>query len=143
MDDFPSLDLDELRERVESRMAEFSEMHQKMRALTASATSAQRLLTVTVGAQGEVTAVKFHSDGYRSMAPSELEHVVLDTVQRARTQVLDRVKGLVAPLAPEGLDIDDIMAGRIDPGQLTKSHLFTPGGAWGKHGAGSFDDEAD
>ncbi|MFD9123292.1 YbaB/EbfC family nucleoid-associated protein [Kitasatospora sp. NPDC059571] len=143
MDDFPGLDLDELRERVESRMAEFSAMHQKMQALSASATSARRLLTVTVGAQGEVTAVKFHSDGYRSMAPSELEHVVLDTVQRARAQVLEQVKGLVAPLAPAGLDIDDIMAGRLDPGQLAKDHVFTPGMAWGARDAGPFDDEDD
>ncbi|PBC69550.1 YbaB/EbfC DNA-binding family protein [Streptomyces sp. TLI_235] len=143
MDDFPTLDLDEIRQRVESRMAEFSAMHQKMQQLSVSVTSAQHLLTVTVGAQGEVTALKFHSDGYRSMAPSELEHIVLDTLQRARRQVLDQAKALAAPLAPAGLDIDDIMAGRIDPAELTKNHVFDPAAGWGRRGTAAPDDEED
>jgi DNA-binding protein YbaB len=122
MDAFP--DLGVLRQQFTDRMAEFSSLHKRMQELSASATSPQRLLTATVGAQGEVTALKFHSDGYRSMAQSELEHVLLETIKRARQQVMDQMKELANPLAPAGVSIDDVLEGRFDPVDLTSGQVF-------------------
>ncbi|MFE3112038.1 YbaB/EbfC family nucleoid-associated protein [Kitasatospora indigofera] len=125
------MDVDKLRQQFNDRMAEFSSLHQRMQEMSASATSPKRLLTATVGAQGEVTALKFHSDGYRSMAPTELEHLILDTVGRARQQVMDSLKSLVAPLAPEGVSIDDVMEGRFEPVEFFSGDGFPkrPGSA--------------
>jgi DNA-binding protein YbaB len=124
MDALP--DLDELRRQFTDRMTEFTSLHKRLQELSASATSPQRLVTATVGAQGEVTALKFHSDGYRSMAQSELEHVLLDTIKRARRHVMDQMKDLVGPLAPVGASIDDILEGRFDPVDLTSGQVFQP-----------------
>jgi hypothetical protein len=129
MSGFSEASIDELRAKFDNRMAELATMQKDMQALSASATSPQRLLTVTVGAQGEVTGVKFHSDGYRSMAQPELEHVILKTTQVARGKVMSKLKGLMAPLAPAGVDIDDLMEGRVAPGDLMANHDLSPKGA--------------
>ncbi|MFF1870464.1 YbaB/EbfC family nucleoid-associated protein [Kitasatospora herbaricolor] len=139
MDSFSEFDVDKLRQQFNDRMAEFSSLHQRMREISASATSAKRLLTVTVGAQGEVTALKFHSDGYRSMARPELEHLILDTIGRARSQVMDSLKSMVAPLAPEGVNIDDVMEGRFEPVDFLSGDGFPKQS--GPARAGGYDDE--
>ncbi|MFJ8027536.1 YbaB/EbfC family nucleoid-associated protein [Streptomyces sp. NPDC096311] len=68
----------------------------------------------TVGAQGELTGLRFLDGKYRSMSPSQLADAVLDTVQEARSHHARAVRDLFEPLTrpsatmPElpGLEID-------------------------------------
>src|SRR5215207_3543125 len=56
---------------------------QRVAAVSATVTSPQGLVTVTVGGQGEVRTLSFNSQDFRKMAPAELAHVVLETIDRA------------------------------------------------------------
>jgi hypothetical protein len=58
------------------------------------------------------------------MAQSELENVLLETIKRARQQVMDQMKKLANPLAPAGVSIDDVLEGRFDPVDLTSGQVF-------------------
>ncbi|MFF7415487.1 YbaB/EbfC family nucleoid-associated protein [Streptomyces lydicus] len=123
---FADLGIEEMRAKFDSRMSELAAMQQQLLKLSESATSPQRLLTVTVGSQGEVTALKFHSDGYRTMARTELEHVLLETVQSARAKVMVQMKKLMTPLVPAGVDMDALMEGRVTPGDIMARGDFGP-----------------
>ncbi|MGW4757712.1 YbaB/EbfC family nucleoid-associated protein [Streptomyces chartreusis] len=126
--EFADLDLGAIQRQFTAKMDEFSSTQEKLRSLSASATSPKRLLTVTVGAQGELTEVKFHTEAYRTMARAELEHTVMETIVRAREDVLAKMREVVSPLAPQGMSVDDIMSGRFDPGDITESWLSALGG---------------
>ncbi|MFF3515817.1 YbaB/EbfC family nucleoid-associated protein [Streptomyces sp. NPDC002573] len=130
MEPFAGLDLEEIQQQFENRLADFTSLHSRIQSIWASATSPRHLLTATVSAQGDVTHLKFHTDAYRAMAPSELESVVLETIQRARRDALDRMKELVAPLAPAGMSIDDVLAGRFDVKDIMSGQPFAKGDAW-------------
>ncbi len=74
-----------------------------------------RLVTATVDGTGQLTELKFHTDGYRSMAPAELSAAIVEVVGRAQRQMADRVAQIYEPFAPEGVDTHAAMRGELDP----------------------------
>lgn len=100
--------------------------------ISATVTSSQGLVTVTVGGQGEITALTFNSQDYRKMAPAELSQVVLDTVTRARESALQQVMGVIPGTTVGGVSLQDMMQGRVDwdrvlPEQLDIAGFDLPG----------------
>jgi DNA-binding protein YbaB len=97
------------------QQAEFTAMRERVNAVSVTVTSAKRILTVTAGASGEITKLKFNGSGYRDMAPAELSTLVLETIQKARSGVAGKVKEAVGTFTgPGGLTMDDIRSGDID-----------------------------
>ncbi|MEV1046867.1 YbaB/EbfC family nucleoid-associated protein [Streptomyces sp. NPDC049916] len=86
----------------------------QMSAFSSSAFSPDGSVEVSVGGQGEVTAVKFLDGKYRSMTASQLSDAVLGTIQEARSHHSRMVRDLFEPLTrssavmPElpGLELD-------------------------------------
>nr|WP_234314973.1 YbaB/EbfC family nucleoid-associated protein [Streptomyces sp. NRRL F-5135] len=82
----------------------------------ASATirSRDRAVEVTVGAQGELTGLKFPDNKYRNMTGPQLAASVMEAVQEGREQMARRVMDVFAPLTQasggptgiRGVDID-------------------------------------
>ncbi|MFI5620554.1 YbaB/EbfC family nucleoid-associated protein [Streptomyces sp. NPDC051567] len=66
-------------------------------AATASATSKDHMVSVTVGPQGQVVSMTFHTKAYQSMAPAELAAALVTVLNEARarmgSQVIERIKG--------------------------------------------------
>ncbi|WP_435972359.1 YbaB/EbfC family nucleoid-associated protein [Streptomyces sp. Qhu_M48] len=64
---------------------------------TASVTSKDRMVSVTVGPQGQVVSLTFHTKAYQSMAPAELSAALVNVLNEARatmgSQVIERIKG--------------------------------------------------
>jgi DNA-binding protein YbaB len=81
---------------------------------SATTWSKNRVLSVTVGAAGDVTDVTFHSGAYRSMAPAELSALVLGTLRAARADVTAQVREAVAGCLPPGMTAERLFAG-ADP----------------------------
>lgn len=84
-------------------------------------TAKNRLVTATVDATGRLTELKFHTDGYRSMAPAELSAALVEVVERAQRQMADRVAGVYESLAPEGIDTAAVMRGDVDVEQTLRA----------------------
>jgi DNA-binding protein YbaB len=107
--------------QIEQLMAEYQrhrssalDFQQKLREVTAHATSAKGLVTVVVGAQAEVRSIVFHSRAYRTLAPAELAQTLLDTIERARNAVLQQVMQAMPGTALGGVTYEDVLGGRVD-----------------------------
>ncbi|MFE0699688.1 YbaB/EbfC family nucleoid-associated protein [Streptomyces sp. NPDC058872] len=92
-------------------------------AATASATSKDRMVSATVGPQGQVVSMTFHTKAYQSMAPAELAAVLVSVLNEARAdmggQVIEHIKGFqdfgghlrsVAGLSGMPADMDALLA---------------------------------
>ncbi|MEV7929393.1 MULTISPECIES: YbaB/EbfC family nucleoid-associated protein [unclassified Kitasatospora] len=114
-------------EQIEQAMAALEEQQAKMavaakelQAATASVTSKDRMVTATVGAQGQVVSLVFHTTAYRSMAPAQLGQVLADVLNTARADIGERVaetmgafSGLGEALRASmtgGTELDDLFA---------------------------------
>ncbi|CAL9324287.1 YbaB/EbfC family nucleoid-associated protein [Streptomyces sp. SudanB66_2053] len=105
--------LEEATAELESVQSAVADAERQMRAFASSAFSADGSVEVSVGGQGEVTAVKFLDGKYRSMTASQLSEAVLSTIQEARSHHSRMVRDLFEPLTrsaviPElpGMDLD-------------------------------------
>ncbi len=77
-----------------------------------------RLVGAKVDATGELVELKFHSQAYRDMAPTELAAAVTDVVNRARKQMAGRVALAYGPFLPEGIDAEEALSEGFDPHKL-------------------------
>lgn len=74
-----------------------------------------RLVAATVDGTGRLTELKFHTEGYRSMAPAELSAAIVEVVGRAQQQMAARVSQIYGAFVPEGIDAEAAMRGDLDP----------------------------
>jgi DNA-binding protein YbaB len=81
---------------------------------TAEVTSKDRMVTVVVGAQSELRELKFHTEQYRSMAPAELSKALVEVIEKARTQVREKLMKSAGPLAAMGDELRESMMGGSD-----------------------------
>ena len=72
-------------------------------------------MAATVDGTGRLTELKFHTEGYRSMAPAELSAAIVEVVGRAQQQMASRVAQVYGAFAPEGIDTETAMRGGLDP----------------------------
>ncbi|MFD3945157.1 YbaB/EbfC family nucleoid-associated protein [Streptomyces sp. NPDC058579] len=90
--------------RIKDAMSALYEQRDRMLAVkrdldesTASVTSKDRMVSVTVGPQGQVVSLTFHTKAYQTMAPAELTAVLLTVLNDARArmgaQVIEQIKG--------------------------------------------------
>lgn len=105
-------------ERIESLFEEYqrqrnslTELQQKMRQLSASATSPRREVTVTVGQNGVVTDIRFPTGAYKRLTPADLTAVILETYAEAKEQVLTQAAAVLGPMLPDGVDATALVRG--------------------------------
>lgn len=79
---------------------------QRARQSRTTAQDKERLLTVTVGGQGELVELAFNGDAYQDLAPAELADLIVKTTASARQEAQRKAMAAVTAL---GLDL-----GRLD-----------------------------
>lgn len=95
-------DIEGARAVLEKQMAELSRMGSKLEGIRTEVSSPDRSVRVAVeGGQAEITGITFETDRFRSMAPAELEHVIISTIADARAAHMDAVIS-VMPTSPIG-----------------------------------------
>ncbi|MEV6907499.1 YbaB/EbfC family nucleoid-associated protein [Amycolatopsis sp. NPDC051071] len=99
--------LKDQRDRIESAKADLASR-------TSSATSADRMVTVTMDAQNSVVGIKFNTTKYRSMPPEQLARTLLDVLERARQDMTDTVVEVFGPLMDQREDLRAAMTGSTD-----------------------------
>jgi hypothetical protein len=103
------------------------EAQRRLREVSASATSPQGLVTIQVDAQGEVRAIVFNSKDYRTMAPAELAHVLVDTIGRARKSVVQQLVEVLPMTSFGGVSVPDMLGGQVDWDRVLPERLGTEG----------------
>ncbi|MEO3928861.1 YbaB/EbfC family nucleoid-associated protein [Micromonosporaceae bacterium B7E4] len=114
-------DVAELRAEYEQLVTEYERsrqrlatLHERMSALTSSATSDDGLVTVTVGARGELSTVEVEPRAYRRLAPTELGESIVATARKAGEQVAEQLRELLSPLMPAGVPVEKLLAPGAD-----------------------------
>lgn len=117
MSDYP----DELEKKLaaanaelESVQAAVAEAERQLTVFSSSVLSKDGSVEVTVGAQGELTALRFLDGKYRSMSASQLANAVLDTVQEARSHHARAVRDLFEPLTRPSESVPGLPGMEID-----------------------------
>ena len=95
------------RDRIEAAKAELASR-------TTSATSPDRMVTVTMNAENSVVGLKFNTTKYRSMPPEQLARTLLDVLERARREMADTVVEVFGPLMDQHDDLRAAMTGGTD-----------------------------
>jgi hypothetical protein len=72
-------------------------------------------LTMTFDGRGELLDLTFKGTKYRTMAPAQLAHTIMDTLRRGREETAARVTEVMGEDAPGGLDIAGLTSGKISP----------------------------
>ncbi|MGQ4516490.1 YbaB/EbfC family nucleoid-associated protein [Streptomyces sp. DW26H14] len=114
------------------------DVRRRINEIEATATAPRRSVKVTVGAQGQVTALEFPTNAFRTMAPKELSKVIVSTLEQARAKALEQVmESAIGPL-PGGLTPDALARGDIDPRSLLPEDVHLPDAvrAYIEHGLG-------
>jgi DNA-binding protein YbaB len=88
-------------------------------------TAPRRTVKVTVGAQGQVTALDFPTTAYRTLAPKELSKLIVSTIEQARAQALEKVMETVGKL-PGGLSPAALAQWDVDLQTLLPEELQLP-----------------
>jgi DNA-binding protein YbaB len=84
--------------------------------------SADRVVEVTVTAQGDLSEVKFLDDKYRTMPAGQLAASVLGAVQEARTRMARRVMSTFEPFTRPNEDVPELSGFDVD-----WNKIFGPG----------------
>ena len=88
----------EVMARVREHQAKLQQLRKEYMEVTAEVTSKDRMVTVKVGAQGQVVSMTFHTTVYQSMAPTQLAAVLTDLLNEARAQVGEKLTKPVGQL---------------------------------------------
>lgn len=107
--------------QVDQLMAEYRRSREQLvsvqrglAAVSASATSYDELVTVTVGANGTLTGLEIDEEAYRRHRPDELAELIVRTTDVAVAMAVKRMHEELAPVLPSGADPDAILKGRGD-----------------------------
>lgn len=102
------MDVHGLRARADELMAQFDRMRsgvgdlqQQLRAVSATVTSDDGLVTVTVGPRGQVTKVDIDPRVYRRPDAAQLSTTVTETIRAATAQAMTEVERICRPLVPD------------------------------------------
>jgi DNA-binding protein YbaB len=92
--------IDELLERYRQKRDQLRDVQSTVGTATATVTTEDEMITVTVGPRGRLVRLEFNPRVYRRMSPSELAAAVLAAAGEASSQVDGQVRAALAPLRP-------------------------------------------
>ncbi|MFJ5639730.1 MULTISPECIES: YbaB/EbfC family nucleoid-associated protein [unclassified Streptomyces] len=107
-------EIEELLAQYRRQRDEAVETRRRINETTSTATAPRQAVKVTVGAQGQVTALEFPTGAYRRMPPKELADLLLTTIQQARAEALKKVDEIVSEQLPAGLSLSSMLQGQVD-----------------------------
>ncbi|MFC7432204.1 MULTISPECIES: YbaB/EbfC family nucleoid-associated protein [unclassified Agrococcus] len=97
-------DIEQMMAEVRQTHADLAERAAEVDALTATATSKDRVLSATVDARGVLTDLRLTGQSWRELAPKELCSKIVAIVAQAQQEVQERGRALLGEGGPEGVD---------------------------------------
>ena len=138
-------------DQIEQAQAEFerykvalASAKRDLEATRTTVTGAKRAVTVTVDSYGKLLDITFPTKSYRSMPPAELSKLLVDTIDKARSQAVAATADALGGLAPPGAPvIADLFGGPVDFDSMLHSAMEAPTEAWrGLGGADHIEESA-
>ncbi len=122
-------------DQVEELLADYrrtreqlAEVHRSLLAIKESATSADGLITATVGPQGNLIGLLVADAAYQRYRAAELAQEIVRTVGAAAGRAAARANDTLRPVLPADADPAALLAGRADlrPAELVPESPPTP-----------------
>ncbi|WP_166459575.1 YbaB/EbfC family nucleoid-associated protein [Amycolatopsis pithecellobii] len=120
---------------LEKEQQKLTELQQKMDADSTTVRAKDRSLSMTFDGRGELTGMQFHGTKFRSMAPGQLAHLIVETVQSGRAQAIEKLSAGM-DLGLSGVSFADLASGKANPEQILESLMGPFAGELG----GAFDE---
>lgn len=121
----------EYRAQVDELLADYhrsrerlTTVHQELSSISASASSADGLVTATVGARGVLTELVIAKDAYERYRPAELAAQIVRVCGEATISAFARTGEVLAPAVPSGTDPQALLLGTAD---LAEEDVATSG----------------
>jgi DNA-binding protein YbaB len=99
--------LEELLEDYSRQVGRLKEMQRDLEMVNATATRADGLVTVVVGARGQVRDIRLDPRVYRKLDSGALSGVIMRLISEATADVSEQTKRIMTPFMPEGVSYDD------------------------------------
>jgi hypothetical protein len=98
-------------DKERAKLAELGKVWQEQTTVRAKDQS----LAMTFDGRGELLDLTFLGTKFRTMAPAQLAHSILDTIKRGKAESMARINEVMGEDAAGGLDIEGIASGRVNP----------------------------
>lgn len=106
--------MDEALAQYRRRREELVAFQRDAAEIAVTVTAPRKVVSVTIGNGGTVKEIKFPTTAYKNLSGPELAKVLVTTIEDARSQALDKVADLLAPMLPPGLDSRQVVRGSAD-----------------------------
>jgi DNA-binding protein YbaB len=120
-------------EQIEELLAQYRDARdqatdtwRRVNEIEATVTAPRKVVKVTVGAQGQVTALDFPTAAYRTMTPKDLSKAILTALGQARSEVLSKVSEVTLGGMLGGVSAADLLRGDVDPQSILPEDLELP-----------------
>lgn len=108
-------------DRERGKLAELGKVWEEQTTIRARDQS----LAMTFDGRGELVDLTFMGTKFRTMAPAQLAHTIMETLQRGRAESMARINEVMGVDAVEGFDIAGLASGKIDPLEMV-NELIAP-----------------
>ncbi|MER6104893.1 YbaB/EbfC family nucleoid-associated protein [Streptomyces sp. NPDC001832] len=92
----------EMQRQVREHAEKLASVQRELAARTSTVRSKDRAISVTVGVQGDVREIKFHTEDYRQMDPVRLGKALVDLIGRAQNEGGEAAREAFEPLRGKG-----------------------------------------
>jgi hypothetical protein len=106
--------LNDMLAEIQKQREELIRLQRGVPDISGSARSKRRQVSATVDASGALVDLKFHGVAYRSLAPTELANIIVETIRNARTEAQRQLWDVVGESFPGGTGIADLISGDYD-----------------------------
>jgi hypothetical protein len=108
--------LDGLSGDLREQLARIEELHERAGRVQAVAQSRDRLISVMVGAQGQLRGLDLAAGVYERLSPQRLAAAITELAEIAAADAAKQVREIIAPLRPAGLQPGRDLAGVVPQG---------------------------
>jgi hypothetical protein len=103
---------------LEREQRKLADITRTMAEATTTVKAKDRSLTIDFDGRGEITAISFQGTKYRGMAPAELSHVLLETIQAGRAQCMRKLTEAMGQDILPGINFADLASGKMDADEI-------------------------
>ncbi|MFI6501720.1 YbaB/EbfC family nucleoid-associated protein [Nonomuraea typhae] len=100
--------IEELTEQHNKQLAAIRETYDRLHDLESTVKSSDGMISIVVGANGQVRSIDFNPRVYQKLSPSELSDAITTLIAQATGDVAERTKELIGPLIPDDLPLEEV-----------------------------------
>jgi DNA-binding protein YbaB len=107
VDDQLSENLEELRASYQNKRAQIRELQERASQVTSTARSRDGLVSLEVGAQGQLLGLSLNLSVYDRLSPKQLAATLTELAKTAAADATEQVREIMAPVLPEGMNAEE------------------------------------